>query len=484
MAKRVQPGAMRQATMLKFIDWFIPESSRQIRSEMSLARIFVATHLLGPAFSQSIGVYLLYADPDPNWVVFVVIAGISSFWSMPFMLKYAGDLRTAAFLSFNLLAFTAFFGSFFYGGVTSPFLPWVIIALLLGFFYLSDRPMMVITCFTLTSFLFYLAHVAYGFPERINPEKLTTLGWISIFGAVSYMAWMATFYSTVVSNRHDVELDLSRHKVTAQRLQEAKEIADQANQTRSIFLAKMSHELRTPLNAVIGYSELLLESCEDIEATSQKRRDLGRISSAGKHLLALVDQVMDLSKIESNVIDVRPETVDLREFVEDLEATSRALVDKNANTLVLQIPPRPGTMHSDPTMLRQIMLNLLSNAAKFTKGGTVTLALRRMRVGSEEWVEFSVADTGIGIAEDVLPKLFASFAQASASTSAQFGGSGIGLSVSRKFCTLLGGQITATSTLGSGSKFMVRVPAIFVAESPAGQDADAPRTDDQRALAA
>jgi signal transduction histidine kinase len=464
---------VRQAIALNIIDWFIPKKSQAVRSELSLARIFVATHLIGPAFSQSISIYLLVADPDPNWAVFLVIAAISSFWALPFMLKYSGNLQTPAFLSFNLLAFTAFFGAFFYGGVTSPFLPWVIIALLLGFFYLSDRPLMVVLCFGLISFLFYLAHVAYGFPERINPEKLITLGWISIFGAVTYMAWMATYYSTVVSSRHEVELDLTSHKLTAQRLQEAKDIADQANQTRSIFLAKMSHELRTPLNAVIGYSELLLESCEDSDASDQKRKDLGRIASAGKHLLSLVDQVMDLSKIEASVIEVRPDTIDLKTFVEDLEATSRSLVEKNGNRLEIQQPAKAGTMHTDATMMRQILLNLLSNAAKFTTRGTITLGLRRMRVGAEDWIEFSVIDTGIGIAPDILPKLFASFAQASAATSAQFGGTGIGLSVSRKFCTLLGGQISATSELGTGSRFTVRLPAIYAAETPARSEGEA-----------
>jgi signal transduction histidine kinase len=457
--------------MLKAIDWFIPTHLRTIRSEHSLARVFVATHLLGPVFSQSIGLYIWFADPDPNWVVLTVMAAITSFLLMPIVLRLSGSIQFAAFLSFNMLAFTAFFGSYHYGGVLSPFFPWVIIALLLGFFYLSNKPLLVFVCFATSSTLFYMAQVANGFPERIKPDEMVTLGWISIFGAVAYMSWMATYYSTVVSNRHDVELELSRHKQTAHRLQEAKEIADHANQTRSIFLAKMSHELRTPLNAVIGYSELLLESCDDNPKSDQRRKDLDRIASSGKHLLSLVDQVMDLSKIESNIIDVHPEAINLKSLFEELKSTCQPLMAKNHNALAFQLPAKLKMVNSDPTMLRQILLNLLSNAAKFTIRGTVTMSANPLRIGSEDWMEISVTDTGIGIAPAILPKLFSSFAQASATTSSQFGGTGIGLAVSRKFCTLLGGEISATSQLGAGSRFTVRLPMQYRADVAAHPEA-------------
>jgi signal transduction histidine kinase len=450
-----------QDKLLACVDWFIPSGSSSARSEMSLKRIFVATHLVGPTFSQSIGIYLLHADSNPNWIAYTIIAAIASFWLVPLVFKFSKNLEASAFLSFNLLAMTSFFGAFFYGGVSSPFLPWVIIALLLGFFYLSSRPLIVISCFAFWSFLFFIMHLGYGFPNRINLDKLQTLGWISISGAVTYMSWMAMFYSTVVSGRHDVELELTRHKLTAQRLQEAKSIAEAANKSRSIFLTKMSHELRTPLNAVIGYSELLVDTYEDEGASPQKTKDLLRISASGKHLLALVDQVLDLSKIESDVIDVHPSTMDLRAFADEIEATALPLTARNQNQFSMVLPTRPGLMNTDSTMVRQIMLNLISNAAKFTTKGQITLSINRIRVSGEEWLEFAVSDTGIGIAADVLPKLFTSFAQASAATSAQFGGTGIGLSVCRKFCNLLGGQIHATSQPGAGSKFTVRLPAVF-----------------------
>ncbi len=176
--------------------------------------------------------------------------------------------------------------------------------------------------------------------------------------------------------------------------------------------------------------------------------------------------------------------VELREFTEDLEATVRPLLSKRSNEFVINLPAKPGTMLTDPVMVRQILLNLLSNAAKFTDHGTVTLDVKRIRVGSADWLEFNVTDTGIGIAPSVLPKLFSSFAQASASTAAKFGGTGIGLAVSRKFCTLLGGQISVTSELGKGSKFTVRLPAAFAAETVSAAAEDVEHFPAQDAIAA
>jgi signal transduction histidine kinase len=453
------------ARLTSWVDWFVPPALKQRNSELSLARIFVATHLLGPAFSQSISAYVLAVDPQPNWVVFTLVAGICSFWTLPFVLKYTGSFERPAFFSFVLLTATALFGSFHYGGVTSPFLPWVMIALLLGFFYLSSRPVLVLLSFALTCSLYAVAHLFYGFSDRIPPEDLITLGWISILGAVAYMTWMAYYYSTVVSSRHDAELELLRHKQMAQRLSEAKDIAEAADKSRSIFLTKMSHELRTPLNAVIGYSELLQESFEDANAPVQKTRDLQRISAAGKHLLDLVDQVLDLSKIEKDAIEVKPQDVDLAVLVRDVESTAQSLIGKNNNRLTVQVPAKQPTVVTDVTMIRQILLNLLSNAAKFTSNGQITLLLRFFRVEQEDWMEMVVSDTGIGIAADVLPNLFSAYAQASASTAAQFGGTGIGLSICRKFCIILGGKIDAASTPGEGTSFTVRLPAIYRADA-------------------
>lgn len=259
---------------LRIIDYFIPDGTILERSELSIARNFVFTHLIGPLIAQGIVVYLYRTDPDPGFACWTIIGCVYLFWTMPFLYKCLGDLRVCALMSVQLLTFTSLFGTYFYGGVSSPFLPWLIIALLLGFFYLSDRPMVIVGLFA-TNFLGLIAaYAAFGFPEIVPLSKLASVGWISIFSATVYMSWMALYYANVMSMRSEIEKETELARVATEKLQEAKKLAEAANHAKSIFLAKMSHELRTPLNAVIGYSELIMEMMEPEKASSQKEQDL------------------------------------------------------------------------------------------------------------------------------------------------------------------------------------------------------------------
>ena len=446
-------------TVFKVLDWFIPEAARHERSELGLARNFVFTHLAGPALAQSLSVFLYLAEPSPGLVYWTVVACISSFWLLPFLLKFTGNMQLVAALSVQLLAFSALFGSYHYGGMSSPFLPWLIISLLLGFFYLSERPWLVIGLFSINILGFCAAYLRYGFSEHIPLPGLTTVGWISIMSATIYMSWMAIYYSSIITSKSEVERETERHRATAEQLRRVKEMAEQANRSKSIFLAKMSHELRTPLNAVIGYSEILLEDGEIDGSKLERLSDLKRINAAGKHLLSLVTDVLDLSQIEGNNMHVSRATFDLRQFAEEVAATSRPLIAEKGNRFNVKCADRIGTAATDQTKLRQSALNLLSNAAKFTEGGVITLELRRDRTSVGDWIEIVVQDTGIGISESDLPKLFNDFVQASASTSSQYGGTGLGLALSQKFCTMMGGGIKVQSELGRGSRFTIRVPA-------------------------
>ena len=253
----------------------------------------------------------------------------------------------------------------------------------------------------------------------------------------------------------------------------AAEQAEQANMSKSQFLANMSHELRTPLNAVIMYSELLQEEAED-QKLEGFIPDLDKIRNAGKHLLALVNGVLDLSKIEAGKMDLYLETFDVGQMVQDVTVTIQPLVQKKHNALHLAVPPAAGQMYADLTKVRQILFNLLSNACKFTERGAVTMTVERVAAaGTPDVIEFRVADTGIGMTDEQVAKLFQPFTQADASTTRRFGGTGLGLAISKRFAEMMGGGITVASEADRGTTFTLRLPA-RVAKAAAAGDPSSP----------
>jgi PAS domain S-box-containing protein len=252
---------------------------------------------------------------------------------------------------------------------------------------------------------------------------------------------------------------------TVRQLKIARDQAMEASRTKSSFLANMSHELRTPLNAIIGLTELLCENAQRF-GTEKAIDPLRRVLRAGRHLLNLINDILDLSKIEAGKLDLVFEEVNIQPLLEEIIGTAKPLAEQNRNQLVLEGSVEIGTVRCDSMRLRQILLNIIGNACKFTKEGSVQLRVSRRYDIGREWVEFAVSDSGIGMTEEQLARLFQEFAQADASTTRQFGGTGLGLAITRKLCQMMGGDVTAISSPGQGSTFTVRLPADDVAAVP------------------
>ncbi|MDY6802947.1 MAG: ATP-binding protein [Cyanobacteriota bacterium] len=259
------------------------------------------------------------------------------------------------------------------------------------------------------------------------------------------------------------------------RLRQEKQEAEAANRAKSVFLANMSHELRTPLNAIIGYSEIMLEDAVDL-GLETSIPDLTKIQTAGRHLLSIINDILDLSKVEAGKMELHMEPFDIESLIDNVLSTIQPTIEKNCNVLEVIFEDPIELIRADLTKLRQVILNLLSNAAKFTENGKITLKVReatdeekqgiearkkdcdRLKDGKRQYILISVADTGIGISYEHLEHLFEPFTQADSSTTRKYGGTGLGLAISRHFCKMMGGDISVESELGKGSVFTVTLP--------------------------
>ncbi len=306
-------------------------------------------------------------------------------------------------------------------------------------------------------------------PSPSLPEAFTGFRFTPDSTLVTSLICAASFfgYAVIFSLRTNVE---ARRLIRTQRalratnermeeqqrnLEQALELAESASRAKSSFLANMSHELRTPLNAIIGYAEMLEEDIDDVA----QRSDLRRIHSSGKHLLGLINDVLDLSKIEAGKVELHIDVIDAGPLVKQVVSATQPLLAGNGNRLELQLEEPLGEMISDPVRLRQVLQNLLSNAAKFTHQGEVRLSVRRTNDSTGARFVFEILDTGIGMTPAQLDALFVPFVQADSATTRRYGGSGLGLAISRRLCELLGGELTVQSEFGRGTCCTVSLPA-------------------------
>ena len=330
----------------------------------------------------------------------------------------------------------------------------VIVGGLVFGFHFRPESSLLTTVLAMTSIFLYIS--VYALHSHLQSKRV-----VHAVKQISEQKTQIEEKQALLQERSDA---LQRSKVTAE---EAMRAAEEANRAKSRFLANMSHELRTPLNAIIGYSEMLKEESADL-GVAQLEPDLEKIRSAGQHLLGLINEVLDLSKIEAGKMDLFVERFDIGALLHEVASTVQATAAARGNTLQVKADPGLGIMRADLTKVRQILLNLLSNASKFTDHGPIMLAVQRVPgpYPEADWIVFAVKDSGIGMTPEQVARLFQPFVQADASTTRRYGGTGLGLTITRRFSEMMGGSIAVASEPGKGTTFTVKLPAEVMEAHP------------------
>jgi signal transduction histidine kinase len=455
------------------VNYFIPPAIAADRDARNRAHVFLISHLLGPIIGNTVPAALYFVDPAPGFATTVLAISITSFWMFPFLLRAGVPYNPLALVSIQNLIFCILWSCYFYGGVTSPTLPWVLVIPLLAFFYLGSSAMlrMLVMIMFAANLVIFAVFYRYGHHmiKDLPVGAMQVLGLISTVAASLYIAMMALYYAKILASQSELETEMRHHMATALELGRATEEAERAGAAKAEFLAKMSHELRTPLNAVIGYSQILLEDAEE-GGEPETIADLHRIHDAGQHLLKLVNEILDLSKIEAGRMQLHLENTDLTAFFTGIVDGASAAAAKNGNSISSELDPLLGDTMCDTKKFHNVVAELLDNAVKFTHNGEVRLIAERRAGAHGDRLLIRIIDTGIGIAPDKLADLFEKFTVVDDSSTSKYGGTGLGLALSQKLCTLMGGEIRVESEIEKGSCFTIDVPLIpLVQTAKAGQ---------------
>jgi signal transduction histidine kinase len=463
------------AALDRLVNYFIPPEIAADREACKRAHVFLISHILGPFIGNVVPGTLYVIDPNAGYDVAILSLSITSFWVFPLLLRAGAPYNPLALVSIQNLIFCILWSCYFYGGVTSPTLAWVVTIPLLAFFYLgssSSLRIIVISMFVVNVAIFAGLYDYRPIKVDIPMEAMQGLGLISTIAAALYVTMMALYYAKVQSSQGELESEMRQHMETASQLRLATVEAERAIAAKAEFVAKMSHELRTPLNAVIGYSQMLTEDAQD-EGDVESIEDLGKILNAGRHLLKLVNEILDLSKIEAGKMELDLQETALADLLNEVASEAEPSATKNGSTISCKVAPDIGNPFCDSGKLRNVLAQLVDNAVKFTQNGKVELIAERQPGDSADELVIYVVDNGIGISPDRISSIFEKFTVVDDSSTSKYGGTGLGLALSRKLSRLMGGDVEVESTIGRGSRFAVRIPLGYGENVPAGVHAAA-----------
>jgi signal transduction histidine kinase len=456
-------------------DSFIPADIAANRERREQARIFLYSHIFGPFIGNTVPISLWLLGREIDYRVVIMSASVTGFWLFPPLLRIFGRYYLLSVLSVQNLIFCILWSCYFYGGLNSPTVSWILTIPILAFMYVGHSMRMRIIL--ILQFIVSTA-IYYALSETLLPPQVTlaqsalqALGLVSTVAASLYVTMMAIFYANALASQVELKAEVDRHLVTAADLVAATEEARRSGTAKSDFIARMSHELRAPLNAIIGYSELLLENAENDEDKATIA-DLDRIRNAGRQLLKLVNRILDLSRAEAGRMEVAKEWVDCGELVDAVVRDTAALAAKNGDSVSFVRQGELGLIHTDSLKLKQVLANILENAVQYTHDGVIGVTASRAPAGSGDRITLSIADSGSGIERERLPHLLNNFETLDDDDHRFTSGAGLGLALSKKFCDLIGAKLSVESEIGRGSVFTVELPAAGARSQAEPREAD------------
>jgi signal transduction histidine kinase len=450
------------ASLNRTIDWFIPPALLQDRELRTRARMFLFSHMFGPILGNVIPGLLWFVDPGSARTIIVLAGSICCFWIFPFALKYSKNYRVLYYLSIQNLLFAILWGCYYYGGLSSPFLPWLVTVPLLAFFYLGAnlKSCIIILLQISASLAIFIGQFSFWgkFPHTVSLADMQGIGIVSIISAAIYVSMMALYYARILASQSEFEKEVRKHIETAKQLREATTQAERANAAKADFLAKMSHELRTPLNAVIGYSQILLEDTDAV-ADPQGVGDLNKIHDAGHHLLGLVNAILDLSKIEAGKMVAFPEPVEAAAVLQDVAQRWSREPRAKGRTIRVHSNGPLGVVNVDVGKLAQILNALVDNAVRYAPESIVEIgAGATTDSAGREALQIFVRDLGPGIPKALLPTLFETFSDSDDLSANRYSGPGLGLPLAHRLSALIGGSLCVRTSASAGTSMLLTIP--------------------------